>query len=128
MTEIYPLNKKLTKVDLVGFEPFKDVDSSSVAKSPYPYFYIYSNEENLKTISFNISPPKCLDSQDISIKVIPDLDLFNGIIENSGEKFEVEVDMRNSRVKRLQFISDNSSCIISASKLYFFELKDLSLE
>ena len=127
VTEIYPLNKKLTKVDLVGFEPFKDVESSSVAKSAYPYFYIYSNEENLKTISFNISPPKCLDSQNISIKVIPDLDLFSGIIANSGEKFEVEVDMRNSRVKRLQFISDDKSCENSVNNPYYFELDGFKL-
>ena len=127
VSEIYPLNQKITKVNLVGFESNYESNSTSVARSPYPYFYIYSTENKSLTISFNLIPPNCLVEQNISVRVLPDLLLYDGIIPNSGMDFQIEVDIRDSRVKRVQFISDEIGCKVSDDFTQFFELEDITL-
>jgi len=127
VTEIYPLNQKVTKVNLVGFESNYEVSSTSVARSPYPYFYVYSNEDKPLMTTFNLLPPKCLAEQNVSIRVLPDLLLFDGIIPNSGMDFQIEIDMRDSRVKRVQFISDEIGCKVSNDLTQFFELDNFIL-
>jgi hypothetical protein len=123
VSEIYPLNQKVTKVNLVGFESIYEIKSTSAARSPYPYFYIYSNENKPLTISFNLLPPKCLAEQNISVRILPDLLLYDGLIQNSGKDFQIEVDLRESRVKRVQFISDEIGCKVFDDFTQFFELE-----
>lgn len=127
VSEIYPLNQKVTKVNLVGFESIYEIKSTSAARSPYPYFYIYSNENKPLTISFNLLPPKCLAEQNISVRILPDLLLYDGLIQNSGKDFQIEVDLRESRVKRVQFISDEIGCKVSDDFTQFFELENFIL-
>jgi hypothetical protein len=127
VSEIYPLNQKVTKVDLVGFDSIYEITSTSAARSPYPYFYVYSNENKILTLSFNLLPPKCLVEQNVSVRVLPDLLLYDGLIQNSGKDFQIEVDMRDSRVKRVQFISDDTGCKVSDELIQFFEIENITL-
>jgi hypothetical protein len=77
--------------------------------------------------TFNLLPPKCLAEQNVSIRVLPDLLLFDGIIPNSGMDFQIEINMRDSRVKRVQFISDEIGCKVSNDLTQFFELDNFIL-
>jgi hypothetical protein len=65
--------------------------------------------------------------QNISVRVLPDLLLYDGIIPNSGMDFQIEVDMRDSRVKRVQFISDEIGCKVSDDFTHFFEIESITL-
>jgi hypothetical protein len=65
--------------------------------------------------------------QNISVRVLPDLLLYDGIIPNSGMDFQIEVDIRDSRVKRVQFISDEIGCKVSDDFTQFFELENITL-
>jgi hypothetical protein len=65
--------------------------------------------------------------QNISVRELPDLVLYDGIIPNSGMDFQIEVDMRDSRVKRVQFISDDTGCKVADELIQYFELKNFIL-
>jgi hypothetical protein len=58
---------------------------------------------------------------------LPDLLLYDGLIQNSGKDFQIEVDMRDSRVKRVQFISDDTGCKVSDELIQFFEIENITL-
>jgi hypothetical protein len=129
-SEIKSLNGEFDSIDFIGFTELETNGSASWrwAVSPNPYLYILSNSDKKKEISFTLNTSQCNPVQEISIldgqgnTINPDKKVTN------SSEFQVEVDMRNAVIRRIQIITDSGGCQLGNDpRNLFFEIKDFKI-
>jgi hypothetical protein len=129
-SEIKSLNSEFDSIDFIGFTELETNGSASWrwAVSPNPYLYILSNSDKKKEISFTLNTSQCNPVQEISIldgqgnTINPDKKVTN------SSTFQVEVDMRNAVIRRIQIITDSGGCQLGNDpRNLFFEIKDFKI-
>ncbi len=129
-SEIKSLNGEFDSIDFIGFTELETNGSASWrwAVSPNPYLYILSNSDKKKEISFTLNTSQCNPVQEISIldgqgnTINPDKKVTN------SSEFQVEVDMRNAVIRRIQIITDSGGCQLGNDpRDLFFEIKDFNI-
>jgi hypothetical protein len=124
-TPIYVLSEETTRIDLVGFE--KEDNSNLSATSPYPYFFIYSRTSEEYKLSFEISKSQCQTSNSMFMKLEPETASNRIEIENYPQQVSFQVVVDDSRIRRLQFSTEQVACVDNG-KSTFFNLSNVSLE
>ena len=129
-SEIKSLNREFDSIDFIGFTELETNGNASWrwAVSPNPYLYILSNSDKKKEISFTLNTSQCNPVQEISIldgqgnTINPDKKVTN------SSTFQVEVDMRNAVIRRIQIITDSGGCQLGNDpRNLFFEIKDFKI-
>ena len=129
-SEIKSLNAEFDSIDFIGFTELETNGNASWrwAVSPNPYLYILSNSDKKKEISFTLNTSQCNPVQEISIldgqgnTINPDKKVTN------SSTFQVEVDMRNAVIRRIQIITDSGGCQLGNDpRNLFFEIKDFKI-
>jgi hypothetical protein len=126
-SEILTLNKELETISFVGFTGLetKGENSWRWSISPNAYLYIVSYEKELKEIFFELKTPNCNPSQQITI--LDDSNRLIGVKNMDGKSnlVTLDVDMRNSIVKRIQIITNSDGCSVAGDpRLLFYEIKN----
>ena len=129
-SEIKSLNREFDSIDFIGFTELETNGNASWrwAVSPNPYLYILSNSDKKKEISFTLNTSQCNPVQEISIldgqgnTINPDKKVTN------SSTFQVEVDMRNAVIRRIQIITDSEGCQLGNDpRNLFFEIKNFKI-
>ena len=129
-SEIKSLNREFDSIDFIGFTELETNGNASWrwAVSPNPYLYILSNSDKKKEMSFTLNTSQCNPVQEISIldgqgnTINPDKKVTN------SSTFQVEVDMRNAVIRRIQIITDSGGCQLGNDpRNLFFEIKDFKI-
>ena len=124
-TPIYFLSKETTRLDFVGFQ--EEDNSYLNATSPYPYFFIYSRNPEEYKLSFEIGKSQCQTSNSIFIKLDPETASKRIEIENDSQQVSFQVVVDGSRIRRLQFSTEQVACEENGKSTYF-NLSNVSLE
>lgn len=131
VTGISPIryfNEDLKNVDLVGFTSLetKGEQTWQWAVSPNPYLFIFNSTKKDLNLSFELKPNICQLSQKIRITEVPNKDIYDGVIQKEGLKFNRTLDFNRDIVKRLEIITDSPVCKIPGDpRDLFFEIKNL---
>ena len=124
-TPIYFLGNDTTRVDLVGFK--ENSNALVSATSPYPYLFIYSNRTGKYELSFNIKSSECQTTNEIFIKLEPETDSKRLQVGTKVQKVKFELNVDESRVRRLVFSTDQKECKNDEISSYF-NLSEIKIE
>jgi hypothetical protein len=129
-TKIKSLTSNSESVEFVGFtgEEKKGSATWRWANSASPYLYIYSRENNLRNLKFNLRTSSCFKNQIISITDSQNNLLFKDTIVNEEKNYDLKVDLSNKFIKIIQFNTDAQVCKVKGDpRDLYFEIKNFSI-
>ena len=129
-TKIKSLNSNTESVEFVGFTGEEKLGSSTWrwANSSSPYLYIYSRENSLRNLKFNLKTSSCFENQTIRITDSQNNLLVKDTIVEKSQNYDLEVDLSNKFIKIIQFNTDAQVCKVKGDpRDLYFEIKNFSI-